>query len=247
MTALDNLLKSYRDGIVLSCITAYDASIAKYLETQGVNIVLVGDSLGQVIKGDKSTHNVSFEEIIYHAKCVTSGTKRATVMVDLPKNTYNTKSEAFKNSIKLINNNLADLIKIEVDSFNLDIAEYLVQKNVPVCGHLGLLPQSVKNKSQFRKYGKTKKEASLIYNNATLLDKMGVKIILLECVEATLARRIVNICSCPVIGIGSGLGLDGQVAVIYDLLGISFNKITSLTKKNEKAINKVIQAFMKKA
>tara|TARA_Y100000992_G_C21250117_1_gene485403 strand:- start:64 stop:807 length:744 start_codon:yes stop_codon:yes gene_type:complete len=246
MTALDNLLKSYRDGIVLSCITAYDASIAKYLETQGVNIVLVGDSLGQVIKGDKSTHNVSFEEIIYHAKCVTSGTKRATVMVDLPKNTYNTKSEAFKNSIKLINNNLADLIKIEVDSFNLDIAEYLVQKNVPVCGHLGLLPQSVKNKSQFRKYGKTKKEASLIYNNATLLDKMGVKIILLECVEATLARRIVNICSCPVIGIGSGLGLDGQVAVIYDLLGISFNKITSLTKKNEKAINKVIQAFMKK-
>ena len=246
MTALDNLLKSYRDGIVLSCITAYDASIAKYLETQGVNIVLVGDSLGQVIKGDKSTHNVSFEEIIYHAKCVTSGTKRATVMVDLPKNTYNTKSEAFKNSIKLINNNLADLIKIEVDSFNLDIAEYLVQKNVPVCGHLGLLPQSVKNKSQFRKYGKTKKEASLIYNNATLLDKMGVKIILLECVEATLARRIVNICSCPVIGIGSGLGLDGQVAVIYDLLGISFNKITSLTKKNEKVINKVIQAFIKK-
>ena len=98
MTALDNLLKSYRNGTMLSCITAYDASMAKYLETQGVNIVLVGDSLGQVIKGDKSTHNVSLEEIIYHAKCVTSGTKRVTVMVDLPKNTYNTKLNAFKNS-----------------------------------------------------------------------------------------------------------------------------------------------------
>ena len=246
MTTLDNLIKSYRNGTSLSCITAYDASIAKYLETQGVNIILVGDSLGQVIKGDKSTHNVSFEEIIYHAKCVSSGTKRATVMVDLPKNTYNTKLRAFKNSIKLINNNLADLVKIEVDSYNLDIIEYLVQKNIPVCGHLGLLPQSVKNKSGFRKYGKTRREASLIYNNAISLDNMGVKIILLECVEATLASRIANKCNCPVIGIGSGLGLDGQVAVIYDLLGISFNKITSLTKKNEKAMNKVIQTFIKK-
>ncbi len=246
MTALTNLLKSYRKGVMLSCVTAYDASIAKYLETQGINIVLVGDSLGQVIKGDKSTHNVSFEEIIYHAKCVTSGTKRATVMVDLPKNTYNTKSIAFKNSKKLINNNLADLIKIEVDSYNLDIVEYLVKKNIPVCGHLGLLPQSINNKSGFRKYGKTQREASLIYSNAMSLDRMGVKIILLECIENSLAKRITNSCSCPVIGIGSGLGLDGQVAVIYDLLGISFNKITSLTKKNEKVMNKVIRAFIKK-
>ena len=246
MTALDNLLKSYRNGTSLSCVTAYDASIAKYLETQGVNIILVGDSLGQVIKGDKSTHNVSFEEIIYHAKCVTSGTNKATVMVDLPKNTYNTKSTACKNSKKLINNNLADLIKIEVNSDNLDIVKYLVQKNIPICGHLGLLPQSVKNKSGFRKYGKTKKEANSIYNNAIFCDEIGAKIILLECVEVALARKIANTCSCPVIGIGSGLGLDGQVAVIYDLLGISFNKITSLTKKNEKVINKVIQAFIKK-
>ena len=115
-----------------------------------------------------------------------------------------------------------------------------------VCGHLGLLPQSVKTKSGFRKYGKTKREASLVYDNAMLFDKIGVKIILLECVEATLARRIANTCSCPVIGIGSGYGLDGQVAVVYDLLGISFNKITSLTKKNGKVIDKVIQAFIKK-
>ena len=247
MTALDNLLKSYRNGTALSCVTAYDASMAKYLETQGVDIVLVGDSLGQVIKGDKSTHNVSLDEITYHAKCVSSGIKEATVMVDLPKNTYNTKLSAFNNSKKLKKNNLADLIKIEVDSNNLDIVEYLVQKDMPLCGHLGLLPQSVKNKTGFRKYGKTKREASMIYNNAILLDKMGVKIILLECVEATLARRITDTCNCPVIGIGSGYGLDGQVAVIYDLLGISFNKISSLTKKNEKVINKVIQAFLKKS
>ena len=245
MTALDNLLKSYRNGTALSCVTAYDASIAKYLETQGINIVLVGDSLGQVIKGDISTHNVSFEEITYHAKCVSSGIQKAVIMVDLPKNTYNNKLSAFKNSKKLINNNLADLIKIEVNSNNLDIVEHLVQKNIPVCGHLGLLPQSVNNKSGFRKYGKTKREASLIYDNALLLDKMGVKIILLECLETKLARRIANTCRCPVIGIGSGLGLDGQVAVIYDLLGISYNKISSLTKKNEKVIDKVIHAFMK--
>ena len=123
----------------------------------------------------------------------------------------------------------------------------LLKKNIPVCGHLGLLPQSVKNRSGFRKYGKTKREASLIYNNAMALDDIGAKIILLECVENTLAKRITNVCNSPVIGIGSGLGLDGQVAVIYDLLGISFNKITSLTKKNEKVINKVIQTFIKKS
>ena len=151
-----------------------------------------------------------------------------------------------KNSKKLIKNKLSDLIKLEVNSDNINILEYLVQKNIPICGHLGLLPQSVKNKSGFRRYGKTKREASVIYKNAMLFDKMGVKIILLECVEPTLAKRISNACSCPVIGIGSGLGLDGQVAVIYDLLGISFNKISSLTKKNEKVINEVIQTFIKK-
>ena len=108
------------------------------------------------------------------------------------------------------------------------------------------MPQSINNKSGFRKYGKTQREASLIYSNAMSLDRMGVKIILLECIENSLAKRITNSCSCPVIGIGSGLGLDGQVAVVYDLLGISFNKITSLTKKNEKVINKLVQAFIKK-
>tara|TARA_B100001564_G_scaffold358053_1_gene375753 strand:+ start:2349 stop:3092 length:744 start_codon:yes stop_codon:yes gene_type:complete len=244
MTKLDNLLESYKKGITLSCVTAYDASIAKYLETQGVDIVLVGDSLGQVIKGNDSTHDVSLEEITYHAKCVAAGVNIATVMVDLPKNTYNTKSNALKNSKKLIANNLADLIKIEVDSKNLDIVRYLVQKDIPLCGHLGLLPQSVENKSEFRKYGKTKKEANLIYKNAIALDKIGIKLILLECIENTLAKRIASACSCPVIGIGSGSVLDGQVAVIYDLFGISFNKITSLSKKNEKVINKVIQEFI---
>ena len=246
MTVLNKLLKSYKEGNSLSCVTAYDASIAKYLETNGVKIILVGDSLGQVIKGNKSTHNVSLQDVTYHAKCVSSGIKRTTIMVDLPKNTYNTKLQAYKNSKKLIDKNLADLIKIEVDCDNLDIVEYLVKKNIPICGHLGLLPQSIKNKSGFRKYGKTKKEASLIYNNAMALDHIGAKIILLECVENTLAKRITKACTSPIIGIGSGLGLDGQVAVIYDLLGISFNKITSLTKKNEKVIDTVIKKFIKK-
>lgn len=246
MTALDNLYTSYKEGKTLSCITAYDASIAKYLESQGVKIILVGDSLGQVIKGNKSTHDVSLDEITYHAKCVTSGIKNATVMVDLPKSTYNTKAKAYKNSKNLVDNSLADIIKIEVDNEKLEIVKYLITKNIPVCSHLGLLPQSVKNKSGFRKYGKNKKESDSIYKNALELDAMGVQLILLECVEDTLAKKITDACTCPVIGIGSGTELDGQVAVIYDVLGISFNKITSLTMKNEKVIDKLIQAFLKK-
>ena len=245
MKNLNRLLNLYKRGRKLSCITAYDASISKYLDSNNTDIVLVGDSLGQVIKGGKSTHTVSIDEIIYHSKCVKSGLKKATLMIDLPINTYNSKSQAYKNAYKLISKCSADLVKIEVNEKNINIADHLIKKNVPLCGHIGLLPQSIKSKSGFRKYGKSLKEGNQIYDLALSLDQIGVKLILLECVDNIVADKISKACKSPVIGIGSGKGLDGQVAVIYDLLGISFNKITSLTMKKSSSFDKVIQNFLK--
>ncbi len=244
MSKIDKLLRYNQKGKKISCVTAYDASMSKFLESQDIDIILVGDSLGQVIKGDRSTHDVSFDEIIYHAKCVQSGISRALLMVDLPKNTYNTKKQALFYSKKILNEVKADIIKLEVNN-NSDIVEYLVNKNIPICAHLGLLPQSVKSKSGFRIHGKTTKEANSIMNKAVSLDIIGVKIILLECVDSNLSKKIRNNINCPVIGIGSGSYLDGQVAVIYDLLGISFNKISSLSKDNSRHIEKIIQKFSK--
>jgi 3-methyl-2-oxobutanoate hydroxymethyltransferase len=230
----------------ISCITSYDATFSNFLDRLGVDIILVGDSLGQVIKGENSTHRVSLDEIIYHSKCVKSGIKSAMLMVDLPKDTYATKNQAYINSSKIISECKADLIKIEVDDNNLDIASYLVSKNIPLCGHIGLLPQSIESKKGYRKYGKKKKEADLLYNYALNLDDMGTDLILLECVDETLAKRITEACKAPVIGIGSGSPLDGQVAVIYDLLGISFNQIPSLTSSVNPSLTSVIKNFINK-
>ena len=138
MSKLSKLLDLYRRGKKISCITAYDASMSKYLESSGVDVILVGDSLGQVIKGEKNTHDVTVGEVTYHARCVKSGLKTSVLMIDLPKNSYNTKSNAYKNANKFISSRLADLVKIEIDYNNIDIAKYLIEKNIPLCAHIGL-------------------------------------------------------------------------------------------------------------
>ena len=167
-------------------------------------------------------------------------------MVDLPINSYNSKSKAYKNSHKFISTKLADLIKIEVDTNNLDIVKYLIKKNIPLCAHIGLLPQSIKSKSGYRKYGKSKHEAKQLYDLAVSLDELGVELILIECIDNSLAKKISQNCSSPVIGIGSGTGIDGQVAVIYDLLGISFNKIDAFLINDKTSLDKQITKFIKK-
>ena len=245
MSKLSKLLNLYKRGKKISCITAYDASMSKYLESSGVDVILVGDSLGQVIKGEKTTHDVTLDEITYHARCVKSGLKTSVLMIDLPKNTYNTKSKAYKNSNKFISTRLADLIKIEIDANNLDIAKYLIEKNIPLCAHIGLLPQTIKSRSGYRKYGKSKHEAKQLYDLAISLDKLGVQVILIECIENILAKKISQNCRAPVIGIGSGSSIDGQVAVIYDLLGISFNKIDAFFKNDKTSLDKQIADFRK--
>ena len=167
-------------------------------------------------------------------------------MIDLPNNSYKTQSKAYKNANKFISTGLADLIKIEIDANNLDVAKYLIEKNIPLCAHIGLLPQTIKSRSGYRKYGKSKHEAKQLYDLAVSLDKLGAQVILIECIENILAKKISQNCSAPVIGIGSGGSIDGQVAVIYDLLGISFNKINAFFKNDKTSLDKQIAEFRKK-
>ena len=167
-------------------------------------------------------------------------------MADLPRNTYNTKSRAYKNALELCSDGLADIIKIEIDQNNLGIAYHLLENNIPLCAHIGLLPQTIKSKSGYRKYGKTKSEADKLYDIAVNLDQAGASIILLECLENKLAKKISSNCKAPVIGIGSGSGIDGQVAVIYDLLGISFNKIDTFIVSKKNSLDKQITNFKKR-
>ena len=246
MNKLNKLIKLYKRGKKLSCVTAYDASMSKYLDSCGIDIILVGYSLGQVIKGQKSTHNVTMKEIIYHASCVKSGNKSAVLMVDLPKDSYKSKAQAYKNASYFISNKLADLLKVEIDKNNIDIVHHLVKNGIPICAHIGLLPQSIKNKSGFRKYGKTEKEAQYYYTLAMQLNKINVNIILVECLDNSIAKSICKNAHVPVIGIGSGYGIDGQVAVIYDLLGISFNKIDAFTTNDTSTLDKQMIKFKRK-
>ncbi len=243
MSKLKNLHKAYSKGKNLTCITAYDASISKFLDSLNIDLILVGDSLGQVIQGNKSTHDVTLNDIIYHSKCVSSGIKNSALMIDLPKNTYNTKDQALENSKLVIKESKADLIKIEISENNLQVMEHLIDNKIPICAHIGLLPQSVMKKTNFRKYGKTTSERNDLFQLAKYIDNYGVEVILLECIDDTLAKSIRQSCKSPVIGIGSGPDLDGQVAVIYDLLGISFNTITSLTNDNYDLIKDLIIDF----
>jgi len=206
----------------ISCITCYDASFCKILSDSNVDIVLVGDSLGMVIKGEENTHNVTIDEILYHTNCVATYKKNFILMVDMPINSYYNPELAVLNAKKILDVN-ADIIKIEYKDEHKSVVENLISKNIPVCAHLGYLPQYTYKKEDTRIYGKDKTEHKQIFEQAKTLENLGVDIILLECVDSNLSKLITDSINIPVIGIGSGEYCNGQVQVLYDIIGISNN------------------------
>ena len=223
------LLKKNHMGIV--AITAYDASFASYFDKLGIDIILIGDSLGEVIKGEKNTHGVTLENMIYHSKAVRQAVKHSYLISDLPKKSSLNKVTALKHSKKIIKECKIDMIKVECNNDNLNLIEYLIKNKIPVCCHLGLTPQFISHKKDFRKYGKSQKEFTSLIKIAQKIQKIGSKIILIECVTDTLARELRKIINIPIIGIGSGKSCDGQILVSYDILNISYNSIPRLVNK----------------
>ena len=224
------------------CLTAYSKTIAEILDKH-CDIVLVGDSVGTVLYGMRSTREVTLEMIINHAKSVKKGISKSILVIDMPYRTYRNKKEAYKNAKKIIESTKCDALKLEGGKRIISVIEYLVKKKIPVMGHIGLLPQSEKGKFKFK--GKGKVERKRIIEDAQLLSSAGVFAIVIECVEESLAKTISKSIPIPTIGIGASKHCDGQILVTDDLLGLSNFTPRFIRKYTDikKIINKSVLRF----
>lgn len=217
-------------GEKITVVTAYDASFTQHIEQAGVEVVLVGDSLGMVIQGHDSTIPVTVDDMVYHTRLVARARKNALLIADLPYHSYLTKDQALENSLRLINESGADMVKLEGGGEFVAIAEHLIQHGIPVCGHLGLLPQSVEELGGYKVQGREQSAAEQMIVDANALSRVGVEMIVLECIPQQLAKRLQDEVDIITIGIGAGLDCSGQVLVLYDLLGITPGKRPKFSK-----------------
>ena len=209
------------------CLTAYSKNISEEIDKY-VDITLVGDSLGSVLYNYSSTRKVTLTEMINHSKSVRLGVKKSLMVVDMPFKTYTTKNIALKNAKKILKETKCDAVKLEGGKKIIKQVEFLIKNKIPVLGHLGLLPQSVKGK--FKSKGKTTQEIKQLMSDALLLQKTGVFAIVLECVKTPIAKQITKDLKIPTIGIGSSVHCDGQVLVTDDLIGLNQTNIKFVKK-----------------
>ena len=219
---VNDLAAMKKRGEKISCLTAYDASFSALIDKAGIDMMLVGDSLGMVVQGHDTTLPVTINDMVYHARCVSNARRRAFVIADLPFMSYTTPVVAAKNAAKLMQTGGAQMVKLE--GAHTDIVSFLVDQGIPVCGHLGLLPQSINQLGSYKVQGKEPAEAEKIIADAHQLQQSGAGLLVLECVPAALAKEISAQLTIPVIGIGAGIDCDGQVLVLYDMLNIGIVK-----------------------
>ena len=224
------------------CLTAYSKNVAEIIDKH-VDMVLVGDSLGSVLYNYNTTRKVNLKMMIEHAKSVRMGVKKSLLVVDLPYNTYRNKSEALRNSKLVMKQTKCDAVKIEGGLVVKDIVQHLVKNKVPVLGHIGITPQTVKGK--FKSKGKTENEKNKLLKDAQVLEKSGVFGIVLECIYTDIAKRITNSVKIPTIGIGASVHCDGQVLVSDDVFGLTDAKVKFVKKyaNIKKAINSAASKF----
>ncbi len=226
------------------CLTAYSKNIAEIIDNH-TDIVLVGDSLGSVLYNYDTTRKVNLKMMIEHTKSVRKGIKKSLLVIDLPYNTYRNKSEALKNSKKAMKETKCDAVKIEGGSRVKSIVRHLVKNKIPVLGHIGITPQTVKGK--FKSKGKTESEKKNLIRDARALEDSGVFGIVLECVYSEISKKITNLIKIPTIGIGASIHCDGQVLVTDDILGLTEAKIKFVKKyvNIRKVINSAVLKFKK--
>ena len=215
---LNALQTKVQAGEKIAMLTCYDATFAKLMELAGVDILLVGDSLGMVLQGAENTLNVSMHHMTYHTKMVKNGAPNTVILADMPIGSYEQDNEAaYKNALWLIKSG-AHMVKFEGGGKRVETARYLVERGIAVCAHLGFTPQSVNQLGGYKIQGKTEESAEQIIKDATAMKEAGVSFVLLEMVPAALAKQVTDI--VPTIGIGAGVDCSGQVLVLHDLLGI---------------------------
>jgi len=208
-------------GEPIACLTAYDASYAVLVDAAGTDLVLVGDSLGMVIQGHDTTVPVTVDDVVYHSRAVARGLRRAFLVADMPFMSYANPDQALANSVRMMQEGGAMMIKLEGGEGQIEIVEHLARHDIPVCAHLGLRPQSVHKLGGFRVQGRDVEKAEEMKRAATRLQDAGADIVLLECVPNELGKTIRDSLEVPVIGIGAGPDVDGQILVLYDVLDIT--------------------------
>lgn len=224
-----SLQKMKQQGQKITVLTAYDTSFAKLFDEQEIDVLLVGDSLGMVLQGHDDTLPVTVEDIAYHTRAVQRGVDRALVVADMPFMSYATPEQTYQNAAKLMAAG-AKMVKLEGGDWLLPSISGLVERGIPVCGHLGLTPQSVHVFGGFKVQGRSSEQFDKIVAQAQQLEAAGIQMLVLECVPNALAQRISELLSIPVIGIGAGPHTDGQVLVMHDMLGISANYMPKFSK-----------------
>ncbi|MDR5749626.1 MULTISPECIES: 3-methyl-2-oxobutanoate hydroxymethyltransferase [unclassified Caballeronia] len=213
-------LQAMRDaGERIVMLTCYDASFSALLDRAGVDVMLIGDSLGNVLQGHSTTLPVTLADIAYHTASVARGNKSALIVADMPFGTIGSREEAYANAVQLMRAG-AQMVKIEGGEWLADTVRFLVERSIPVCGHVGLTPQSVHAFGGFKVQGKTDAAAAQMRRDALALQEAGAQLLVIEAVPTLLAREVTEQVTIPTIGIGAGIDCSGQVLVLHDMLGI---------------------------
>ncbi len=216
-TTLQKMVENNEKFTVLTC---YDAIFATMLENAGIDVLLVGDSLGNVLHGESTTLGVTLDNMIYHTRCVARGSSKAFIMADMPFGSYQVSPEqAFENASKILAAG-AHMVKIEGGQIMADTIRFLTQRGIPVCAHIGLTPQSIHQLGGYKLQGDSEKSAKQLLDDAKILEKAGAGLLVMEVVPAKLAKKITHTLSIPTIGIGAGIHCSAQVLVLHDMLGL---------------------------
>lgn len=241
------LLALKAQGTKIAALTAYDAGFAAAMDEAGVDLVLVGDSLGMVVQGHASTLPVTLEQMIYHAACAARGVRRAVLAADLPFMSYADVGQALSSAARLVREAGVQMVKLEGGRKRESVVRALVDEDIPVCAHLGLMPQSIHRTGGYLVQGRDERSAQLILEDALILQEAGASLLVLECVPAALASEITASLSIPTIGIGAGAGCDGQVLVCYDLLGLTPGQRPKFSKNFLEGAGDIRAAFRRYA
>ena len=246
VTTVATLKKMKRAGEKIACLTAYDASFAAVLDDAGIDVILVGDSLGMVIQGHSTTVPVTVDDIVYHTRAVASRCKRALLMADMPFMSYTSTRQAMMSAARLMQEGGAQMVKLEGDGRQVETVSKLAEHGVPVCAHIGLQPQLIHKLGGYRVQGRNADQAKQMIEDAVALEQAGADVLLLECVPALLAAEITAELEIPVIGIGASPQCDGQILVLQDVLGITPGRAPGFVKNfmiGQDSIQSAIQSY----
>lgn len=227
--SVTTLMKMKHDGKKFSCLTAYDYCSAYSVSAAGVDVILVGDSLGMVIQGHDSSLPVTIEDMAYHVRCARRGNQGSLLMADLPFMSYYSEQKTLESAAILMRDG-AQMVKLEGGAWLAESTRLLTERGIPVCAHMGLTPQSINHLGGYRVQGRDPSQAQEIIDEAKILQQAGAGVLLLECVPVDLGRRVTEELAIPVIGIGAGPHTDGQIMVWHDLLGLYPGKPAKFVK-----------------